>query len=365
MTDLRTRRLRVGLIGCGMIARGVHLPILTNLLDVEVVALAEPDPQRRADAAARAPAATAYADYPDLLASPNVDAVVVCLPSALHAQAATAALEAGKHLYLEKPLATNLDEGRRVLAAWRRAGTVGMIGFNYRHNRLYGELRRRLQSGEVGEVVAVRSVFSTTVPLADWRQTRAGGGGALLDLASHHIDLVRFLFDQEVRQVFATSHSRRGEGDGAMLELLLAGGAPVQSFFSLSAVEEDRVEVYGAHGKLAVDRYLSTSVQRLGPTHQGARLDRLADGLRSVRHGDYVLEKLRAPGHEPSYGAALRRFVEAARANRPDRASPDLFDGYQSLAVVAAAEEAVRTGCLVTLAAAGEADLEAASSGVR
>ncbi|MGI8476947.1 MAG: Gfo/Idh/MocA family protein [Thermomicrobiales bacterium] len=358
MTDSRTRRLRVGVIGCGMIAQRVHLPILTGLPDVEVTALAEPDPQRRAEAAALAPTAATYADYSDLLAAADVDAVVVCLPSALHASAAIAALAAGKHLYLEKPLATDLDEGRGVLEAWRRAGTVGMIGFNYRFNRLYEELRGHVQSAGtdgVGEVVAVRSVFSTATSPQDWRQTRQAGGGALLDLASHHVDLVRFLLDREVHRVFAALQSRRGEGDVAMLELLLDGGAPVQSLFSLSTVEEDRIEIYGRSGKLAVDRYLSPTVQRTGPTLRGARMERLAGGLRSVRHGAYTLERIRAPGNEPSYGTALRRFVVAALADRPDLGTPDLFDGYQSLAVVAAAEEAARTGCTVTLAASDEA----------
>jgi len=350
MTVAPAPGLRVGLIGCGRIAQWVHLPILTRLPGVELTALAEPDPERRSAAAARAPGAVAVADYRELLASPRVAAVVICLPSGLHGHAAIAALEAGKHVYLEKPVATDLAEGARVVAARRRAGTVGMIGFNYRFNRLYAELRRRIHSGDVGEPVGARSVFATVVrPLPAWKHTRQGGGGALLDLASHHIDLVRFLFEEEVESVFATLRSQRVEDDSATLGLRLTGGLLVQSFFSLCAIDEDRFEVYGHRGKLAVDKYASTTVEFVAANRRGARVQRLAHGLRSVAHGPYLLEKLRAPGNEPSYAAALQRFVTAAQAGRPDLGTPDMLDGYRSLAVVAAAEEAARSGRVVTL----------------
>src|SRR5262245_16729525 len=104
--------LKVGLIGCGHIAQSTHLHVLTRLPDVDLVALAEVDATRRYEASRRAPAAIAVADYQELLALPDVEAVVICLPNALHADAAIAALEARKHVYLEKPLATTLAEGR-------------------------------------------------------------------------------------------------------------------------------------------------------------------------------------------------------------------------------------------------------------
>lgn len=116
--------LKVGLLGCGCIAQLIHVNLLMCLPDVELVALAEPDPQRR---------------------------------------------------------------------------VVGVIGFNYRFNALYQATKQYVQSGKLGELVCVRSVFSSQVqPLPVWQQIRAGGGGVLLNLALHHMDLVHFLFEQEV-----------------------------------------------------------------------------------------------------------------------------------------------------------------------
>ncbi len=339
--------LKMGIIGCGRIAKLVHLNVLTHLQDVELVALAESDPQRREEASCRAPSAIAFACYRELLAMPDVEAVVICLPNALHAEVTVAALQHGKHVYLEKPLATSLGDAQSVLAAWQRAGVVGMIGFNYRFNPLYQAVRQHIHSGRVGELVSVRSVFSTAPrALSDWKQTRHSGGGVLLDLASHHIDLIRFFFNQEVRDVFAMLRSQRSEGDSTTLQLHLTNDLLVQSFFSISAVEEDCFEIYGQEGKLRVDRYLSLDVEITDPILNCARLKRLLRGLRSLGHSRYLLDKILAPSHEPSYQLALGHFVDTVRSNRTS--SPDFWDAYRSLVVIEAAEKSARTGRVVS-----------------
>jgi myo-inositol 2-dehydrogenase/D-chiro-inositol 1-dehydrogenase len=345
----RAARLRVGVIGCGRVALLAHLPALARANDVELVALADSDPESLRAAASRAPRAALHADWRPLVESSAAEAVVVCLPNALHAEVATAAFDAGRHVYLEKPLATNLREARAVAEAWRRARKVGMIGFNYRFNKLYAAARRHALSGRLGALVAARTVFSTAVGDApQWKRARESGGGALLDLASHHVDLVRFVFEREVREVSADVWSRRGEDDCAALRLRLEGGLTVQSFFSTCAVEEDRFEIYGDAGKLSVDRYRSLDVRVSEPTLRSARLERLRRALGGLRHSPYLLEKLRAPANEPSYTNALGAFVAAARGGAGD-AKPDLEDGYRSLAVVAAAEESARTRRVVAV----------------
>jgi len=315
--------LKLGLAGCGRIAQLVHLKVLRELPGVELAAVAEADPQRLDEARRLAPGAAAVSSYEELIAMPGVEAVVICLPNDLHARAAAAALRAGKHVYLEKPLATSLAEARPALEAWRRAGRVGMIGFNYRFHPLYRSARLRLERGELDELLGARSVFcSAARPLPPWKRSRQSGGGALLDLASHHIDLVHYLFGQAVCEVAATLRSVHSEDDTATVELRLAGGMQVQSFFSLDAVDEDRFEIYGRGGKLIIDR------QRLG----------LVESL---------FEKMGRPRREPSYAAALQHFVAAAEGRL--RAEPDFEDGRRSLAIVEAAEESARTGRAIAL----------------
>ena len=344
--------LKIGLIGCGQVAQAIHLKALNALPGVELTALAEVHAGRLAAAQSLAPRAAACADYRDLLSTQPVEAVVICLPTNLHAAAAEAAFGAGKHVYLEKPLAVSLEEGRRVLAAWQQSGRAGMIGYNYRFHPLLAALRRDLQAGRIGPPAGAQTVFATAGGArTGWRGARATGGGALLDLASHHIDLARWLFGAEIVQVFASVRSLDGDQDTVTLHLRLAGGLDVQSFASHSAVEDDCITVYGPRGKLRVDRYRGLDVEYTPPYPRNVYLKRLVGAIGALRRLPYVRQKMRAPGSEPSHPAALAHFVGAVQSGRPP--SPDLLDGYRALAVVAAAEQSAQTGFLVTPDAPG------------
>ncbi|MGQ9684105.1 MAG: Gfo/Idh/MocA family oxidoreductase [Anaerolineae bacterium] len=329
------RVVRVGVLGCGAVAQSVHLPALRRLPGVQVVALADPDADRLRQAARLAPAARTFADYQDALAERDLDAVVICLPNELHARAGQAALEAGKHVYLEKPLATDLAEGEALLRIWRASGLIGMVGFNYRHNPLYQALRRALRSGEIGVPVAMQTVFTASrIGMPAWQCHRGTGAGVLLDLGSHHIDLIRYLTGREVAEATAVLRTVRYPGDTAVLTLQLEDGVPVQSLFSWSTMEQDRIEVWGIGGKLAVDRYRSLSVERGARPGPLGRLSSLHP-LQSLGGAAYLVNKLGSVAGEPSYRAALRTFVAAvASGGEP---TPTLEDGWHSLEVVLAA----------------------------
>jgi len=344
--------LKVGLIGCGRIALQAHLHNLTKMPDVELIAIAEPDALRRKEAARLVPGASAFTSYEELLDSTEIQAVVVCLPNILHAETTIAALNRGVHIYLEKPLATGSNQALPVIEAWQRAGVVGMMGFNYRFNKLYQAVRAKIRSGALGNLVMVRSVFSTALKDSPQRKlSRQDGGGVLLDLAAHHVDLIRYFFDQDVSEVFAEIQSRTTAGDTATLQMRLADGTSIQSFFSASAVEEDSFEIYGERGKLSVDRYRSLDVRVTHSTLAGFRLKQLQQSLRSLSHTPYFLKKMRAAAHEPSYHSALRRFVSAARSG--EHLKPDFYDGYDNLNIIEAAERSAETGCRVQVHPAG------------
>lgn len=340
----------IGLIGCGHAALAIHLPILARLRPVRLVAVAEPDASRRAAALRMASGAVGLPDHRLLLERPDVEAVIVCLPNARHAEVAVEALERGKHVYLEKPLAGSPEEADRVVAAWERSGVVGMMGFNYRFNELYRAARDLLRGGRLGDLVAVRSTFSLATPsLPAWKRRRASGGGALLDLGSHHLDLLRFLFDREVEEVHGRLASRGSEDDVAMLQLRLAGGLQAQCLFAFGVSDEERVEVYGSDAKMTVDRSRHQEVLLTDPDRRKARRQRVAHAVRAVRRIPYVLDKRRTPGHEPSYRTAFLRFADAVRSGGP--VAPDLNEGREVVRIISMAEVSARTGRPVTASA--------------
>ncbi|MDQ3685165.1 MAG: Gfo/Idh/MocA family oxidoreductase [Acidobacteriota bacterium] len=348
-------KLRVGLIGCGRIAQLVHLPLLMRLPEVELAALAESDPARREEAARRAPRAAIHPTHVELLADSSVEAVLICLPNALHAEATIAALKAGKHVYLEKPLATDVGDARTVLHVWRRSGLVGMIGFNYRFNPLHQSARRHIERKTIGEIVGARSIFSSAArALPEWKKNRQTGGGVLLDFASHHVDLVRYFFRQEIQQVFAELRSQRSEEDSAALELRLADGTLVQSFFTTSALDEDRFEFYGTNGKLAFDRHLSRSIEVMDAARTMIEVKRLRQACESLARNPPLFGRFLGGGNEPSFARAVAHFVAAVRGEV--KAGPDFEDGYRSLVVIAAAEESARTGRAVQVSSFDDED---------
>jgi len=328
--------LRVGIIGCGRIIQLAHLRILREAPDVQVVVIADPDPGMRDLAATLAPGVRIVADVETLLAEPTLDAVVIAIPTSQHHDAAVAAFARGLHVYLEKPIAPTLAEGEAIVTAWRRAGTVGVVGFNLRFNRLYREMRDAIQRGAIGAPVSVRSSFTACWPGdAAWRIDPSRGGGALLELTSHHADLCRFLFDTEIVAMDAHCWSNRGPDEAAMLHLSLANGVPVQSHVGYGTVEEDRFEVYGSEGKLVVDRYNALTLERV-PLRAGGGLATAVQRLvREVRAFGYGLEKRRMPAQEPSYTASLHAFLDAVRTGA--QSHPDLHDGLQALRAVDAA----------------------------
>lgn len=339
--------LRVGVIGCGRVARAVHLPTLARLPGVRVSALAETHPARLEAAGARFPEADRYDDFRAMLARADLEAVVVTLPPALHRDAAVAAFEAGRHVYLEKPIATTREQAEEVLRAWRRAGTVGMIGFNYRFHPAFRAGRETIRAGRIGEPVAARTLFSSAArPLPAWKRERRTGGGALLDLASHHVDLLPFLLDRAPREVSASIGSRASEGDTALLRLELEGGVSVQSLFCFGTADADRIEVQGTDGELRIDRYRGRVEVRPAAFEYG----RLAQATAAVRDLARGLRESLGPRGDPSYRCALAAFSEAVR--RGDVAEPGLEAGARALSVVLAAEEAARTGRTVPLAGA-------------
>lgn len=351
------KKLRVALLGCGRAARYLHLPVLLGLPKVELTALAESDAQRRAEAARRVPGAQTYDDFSKLIDEADVEAAVVALPNPFHVPAAVAAFRRGLHVYVEKPLAGSIEEASGAVAAWRGTGRVGMIGYNYRFGPMHQEARRRIAEGEIGEVVAIQSVFATPVrELPEWKKRRATGGGALLDLASHHLDLACWFTGARPVAISCSLRSMKSDDDVATTQMEFEGGVIAQAMASIAAVEEDRFEIYGDRGKIVVDRYRSDRAEMHPATLKGVRLRRFRFAAGALASGGYWSRKFRSAGPEASFWRALGEFADAALDGR--QAQPDLSDGLRCLIVLDAADRSAREGRRIQLGA----DLDACSA---
>jgi predicted dehydrogenase len=341
---MSTPALRVGLIGCGRIAQMIHLPALQRLEGVQLAALAEADPQRLEESRAKALHAATFSDYGQMLTSSAVDAVVICLPTGMHADAAVASFEAGKHVYIEKPLATSIADAERVIAARDASGRIGAIGLNFRFHPLYRALRDRLAEAEVGAVIGMRSVFCNSVrPLPNWKKARTTGGGVLLDLLTHHADLARFILGREVESVSAELRSVRSEHDTASVRMRMSDGVCVDTLVSMSSAEDDRIEIYGDGGKLTADRFRGGQVEYTMPKRNQSLVGRGMAAMQAVLGSPARGLRIIKPPAEVSFARALSAF--AARARGVEGAEPvALEEGLRSLMIIAAAEESSQRG---------------------
>lgn len=213
--------LRVGVVGLGY-AGTTHVESFERIPGVEVVALAGKEAPRLAELGAEHRIPTLVEDWEDLVALPGLDVVSVATPNALHAPISIAALEAGKHVFCEKPLALHADEAARMVAAAHENDRVLEVAFNHRRRADVQYMKRYLDETGIGRIYHVRASWKRRqgIPgLTSWFTSRTmAGGGALIDLGPHILDSVLFLLGEpRVRTVSAVTHGELGRaGYGAM-----------------------------------------------------------------------------------------------------------------------------------------------------
>ena len=187
-------RLRVAVIGAGGVA-GPHMQSLCDMADVDLVAVADvvEESARRRGEEFGIP--EAFTDYKKMLRSVEADAVSVCTPNGQHAPCSIAALNAGAHVMVEKPLAMNAREGQRMLDAARRNDRSLIIGFQYRYDPAVQFIRRAVEEGQMGRIVFARVQSLRRRGIPNWGvfgRKDLQGGGPLIDIGVHSLEATHY-----------------------------------------------------------------------------------------------------------------------------------------------------------------------------
>ena len=205
--------LDVALVGYGQAGRVFHAPLIAHTPGLRLRTVVSSRPGRvRADF----PDATVVADPAEAFADPRIDLVVVATPNVTHAPLAIAALAAGRHVLVDKPMATSLDEARRMAEAARAAGRVLSVFHNRRRDADFLALRRLVEGGHLGEVVELHSHFDRFRPQVPdrWRERAGPGAGLWFDLGPHLVDQVLQLFGMPL----AVQADIAAQRDGAVVD---------------------------------------------------------------------------------------------------------------------------------------------------
>lgn len=212
-----TKKLKIAIVGCGGIANGKHMPSLSRVKQAEMVAFCDIELEKAEKAAAEFGSADAkvYEDYKELLLDKEIDVVHVCTPNISHAEISIAAMEAGKHVMCEKPMAINTEEAKQMVEASERTGKKLTIGYNNRFRSDSQYLHNVCTRGELGEVyyakahaIRRRAVPTWGVFLDEEKQ----GGGPLIDIGTHALDLTLWMMDNyKPKSVMGSVYHKLGQ----------------------------------------------------------------------------------------------------------------------------------------------------------
>jgi predicted dehydrogenase len=202
-------KLRAGIIGCGKVARTLHMAEYVACADTELAAYCDVDPVSIAETVARYGNRPTYSCWQEMMRKERLDCVSVCLPNYLHCEATLDALNAGVNVLVEKPMALTLKEADKMIAAAKKAKKALMVDQSQRFSPVHKKAREVLESGMLGKILLIATSFGHPgpegwSPRGKWFfQKDKAGFGPMADLGIHKADLVRFLTGKEVEAVSA------------------------------------------------------------------------------------------------------------------------------------------------------------------
>ncbi|MCC6458606.1 MAG: Gfo/Idh/MocA family oxidoreductase [Caldilineaceae bacterium] len=316
--------LRIGILGAAKIAPRAILAPARSTADAAVVAIAARDSQRGSAFAQRHQIPCVHTSYADLIADPDIDAIYNPLPNSLHAEWSIRALEAGKHVLCEKPIASNAAQAAEMAAVAQRTGKVLMEAFHYRYHPLMARILAILQSGELGTIRHIETVMC--IPLYrywDIRWRHELGGGALMDVGCYTIHLLRTLAGAEPTVTQARAWLRSPQVDRAVdAHFTFATGSTGRIYCSMwsPTLLKYGAKVIGDQGELHIHNpYLPHYYHRL-IVHSPA-------GKRSEQ-----VEKT------PTYDHQLAAFIQAVQTGTPF--PTNMTDAIANMRVIDAIYEA-------------------------
>ena len=331
--------INFALIGCGRVAPR-HAQSYGQLADTRFVAAADIR-RERAEHFAAEYHVTPYERYEEMLARPDVDAVSICVPSGLHAQVAIDALQVGKHVLVEKPIALTLADADRMIAAAEANGRLLGVVLQNRYNSPMQQVRRAVDEGKLGRLYLGNATVRWYRPQSyyedGWHGTWAMDGGALMNQSIHHIDALQWLMGpvQSVQAYSATlAHQMEAEDVGVAVLRFASGALGVVEGSTVTWPQnlEGSVALFGEHGSVQVG---GTALNRLTLWKVAGQLEQEAELLTSQR-----VDPPSVYGY--SHRAVIHDFARAIMEGRaPGTPGPE---ARKSLALVLAIYQAAASG---------------------
>ncbi|MCY6354147.1 inositol 2-dehydrogenase [Clostridium sp. ZS2-4] len=331
--------LKVGIIGAGRIGK-VHTESITKYVpNAEVKAIADPFMNDATTEWAKSMGVKEiYKDYKEILKDEEIEAVLVCSSTNTHSQISIEALQAGKHVFCEKPVDHNLERIKKVLDEVKESGKKFQVGFNRRFDHNFRAIKEAVQAGKIGEPHIIR--VTSRDPEAPPAEYVKVSGGIFLDMTIHDFDMVRYLSGSEVEEVYAAGTvlvdpaiGEAGDIDTAIITLKFANGAlgVIDNSRRAAYGYDQRAEVFGSKGSVATANDASSTA-----------VLSTEEGIVSEKPLYFFLER-----YMQSFAEEVRQFVDAIVNDTEVPVNAN--DGLQPVLIGLAAKKSLEEGRPVKL----------------
>lgn len=354
---MRGQYVNIGIIGLGRISK-VHIVGLSNIKEANLVAVCDIDEKKVARTASRLKV-KGFSKHEELTDDPQVEAVVVLTPPRTHFDIVRYALEANKHVFCEKPITATVEEGKRMAELVSDCNVKFQVGFTERFNEGSKAVRRAIRDSKIGEPLSMRAKrdIPKNVIKENWLADPHEGGGPIIECLIHDIDLARWYFDSEVRQVFASGVKALGQyidNVSVLLEFKNGCIANLSSSWTLPNTKQWQThsEIIGTKGFIEVyspPRGWVTLVSEEEmiasypfPTSNLSEGGEQSCGMKNL--------SLDLPHYSMSFGAymsQLKHFINCILKDKPARVG--IEDGLIALEVATAALQSLKEGKPVIL----------------
>lgn len=256
------KKVKWGVLGAGGIADRRTLPGMMLAENAEVWAVMEVVPEMAESLRAKYNAQRAYTDAESLLADENVEAVYIASPVGFHASQVRAAIAAGKHILVEKPVAATSEESKALCTEAKAKGLLMATGLMMRFNTYHQQIKSMIADGKLGQIVSCHSLFSCWYPdmPGNWRQSKAtAGGGAMTDMGIHCLDLIEYITGSKITKVGGLADTMTFQYDvedacSALFKLSNGAFGTVDANFNIpDEAVKWRLEFYGTKGSIITE----------------------------------------------------------------------------------------------------------------
>ncbi len=360
LSDESNGKVRFGIVGCGSIGP-THAGALAQIGDAELVAVADLIVERATAMGRKFGVKKIYKSDAELIADPDIDAVCLCTPSGMHADAAVMALRAGKHVVIEKPMDVSLAACDRIIAAERETGKKLTIISQHRFDLASRVVKEAIESDKLGKIILAAGTVKWWrtqgyYDSGDWRGTwQWDGGGALMNQGVHTVDVLQWLAGG-VKRIYAqtrtAAHERIEVEDLAVFTLEFVNGA-VGTFIATTAAYDGlpaRIDLFGTAGSAIIegDR-LKQMTLKSGESYVSEHA--AAHAISVAKGGTASVKDEAAQRHEnaevgavwgDAHRAQLEDFIEAIHTD--GKPLIDGVEGRKPLEIILAVYESARTG---------------------